>query len=955
MKKILSLFLALLLPLSAQAELLQYSPSSGGGGGGSGTVTSVATGTGLTGGPITTTGTISLATGTNNTLAGYSGVGAFSGVTVGTGLSLSGGTLTASGSAPAFSAITSGTNTIAAMLVGTGGTLGVTGTGTIIATGSVNFTSTGNGAASASPFNFTGIPFAGTGTTSTPLVYLNTTSASAPTSWSGAGTMFGMNAISTFAGNFMDLHDNGGASLFSIGVSGNVSAASNITNLGMTNYMESGGSVAAMGRISTNTDGLGLSNMSVLTWSNSGAAQGSTQQTYISSPGAATVHLGAADAASPIAQTLGAQGVLTGTSNTSAPNLVIAGPIGTGTGAGGGIFIQNAPAGSTGSTQNALVTALEATPAANILIPGVLSSPSVSPHQSARLAQTTPLTATYSNGTSGVGATLTNAGAQAALTIDSVAASVGDRVVNEAQASTFQNGIYVVTNIGSGSTNWVETRASDYDGSLTGVIAKGSSIAISEGTNYTGAIFVETGAGPFTIGTTAITFAQNSAGSIVGGYAASVSNSDGTITCTPTTGNVVCSLALGHSNIWTAAQTNSTSGAASVSAENLTGTPFIGTTTTSTPLMYFNDAVTQPTTWNSTASVGGTYLGFNALTGFTGNFIDAHVNGGVSLFSVTGTGSVTAGGSISGTNLLGTALIRSTSAAGASTAVFTANGALFTGGSGTTNFPQWFAQPSAASAVTTWSTFGTVFGANEASGFGGNFLDFHVNGGASLFSVGSTGAVASAGAATFTGRINSTLSAGTNTSAFLANGVLATGGSGTTNFPQYFAQSAGSAVTTWSTSGTYFGVNALSSFTGNFEDYHVNGGTSVWAISSTGATTQSGLETLNGGIYVAAGYVESANFTANSGTSLALNIDNGPTQVITVTGAVAMTLATPTHTGKTMVKLLQDGTGHVYSITGCKWPGGTAITYSTAANAYDIVSIWYDGTNFNCMGGAAFQ
>ena len=32
----------------------------GGGGGGNGTVTNVATGTGLTGGPITTTGTISL-------------------------------------------------------------------------------------------------------------------------------------------------------------------------------------------------------------------------------------------------------------------------------------------------------------------------------------------------------------------------------------------------------------------------------------------------------------------------------------------------------------------------------------------------------------------------------------------------------------------------------------------------------------------------------------------------------------------------------------------------------------------------------------------------------------------------------------------------------------------------------------------------------------------------------
>ena len=45
-------------------------------GGGSGTVTSVATGTGLTGGPITGTGTIAVATSTANTLAGYNNSGA---------------------------------------------------------------------------------------------------------------------------------------------------------------------------------------------------------------------------------------------------------------------------------------------------------------------------------------------------------------------------------------------------------------------------------------------------------------------------------------------------------------------------------------------------------------------------------------------------------------------------------------------------------------------------------------------------------------------------------------------------------------------------------------------------------------------------------------------------------------------------------------------------------------
>lgn len=62
---------------------------------------------------------------------------------------------------------------------------------------------------------------------------------------------------------------------------------------------------------------------------------------------------------------------------------------------------------------------------------------------------------------SGVGATLTNAGAQAALSIDNVALSVGNRVMVRLQTTGYENGVYVVTTVGSGSTNWVLTRASD--------------------------------------------------------------------------------------------------------------------------------------------------------------------------------------------------------------------------------------------------------------------------------------------------------------------------------------------------------------------------------------------------------------------------------------------------------------------------------------------------------------
>ena len=78
---------------------------------------------------------------------------------------------------------------------------------------------------------------------------------------------------------------------------------------------------------------------------------------------------------------------------------------------------------------------------------------------SCRVGTTANLSATYSNGTAGVGATLTNSGSQAALTIDGVTLSASDRVLVKDQTNAAHNGIYVVTTVGSGSANWVLTRA----------------------------------------------------------------------------------------------------------------------------------------------------------------------------------------------------------------------------------------------------------------------------------------------------------------------------------------------------------------------------------------------------------------------------------------------------------------------------------------------------------------
>lgn len=120
-------------------------------------------------------------------------------------------------------------------------------------------------------------------------------------------------------------------------------------------------------------------------------------------------------------------------------------------------------------------------------------------------ASTGALTATYANGALGVGATLTNAGAMAALTLDGVTLAVSDRVLIKNQASSLQNGIYTVTTVGTGAVNWVLTRATDYDQAAE--VIQFDVVLVNQGTVSAGLVYQETTPGPFTIGTTAITFA----------------------------------------------------------------------------------------------------------------------------------------------------------------------------------------------------------------------------------------------------------------------------------------------------------------------------------------------------------------------------------------------------------------------------------------------------------------
>ena len=132
-----------------------------------------------------------------------------------------------------------------------------------------------------------------------------------------------------------------------------------------------------------------------------------------------------------------------------------------------------------------------------------------------RVATPSALTVTYANGALGVGATLTNAGAQAPLSIDGVSLAVNDRVLVWNQASALENGIYTVTTVGTIATNWVMTRATDYDQAAD--VAYGQVVLVNQGGTYTGQAFQQIAPGAFTMGTTSIVFEEFNPARATGG------------------------------------------------------------------------------------------------------------------------------------------------------------------------------------------------------------------------------------------------------------------------------------------------------------------------------------------------------------------------------------------------------------------------------------------------------
>ena len=390
------------------------------------------------------------------------------------------------------------------------------------------------------------------------------------------------------------------------------------------------------------------------------------------------------------------------------------------------------------------------------------------------------LTATYNNGASGVGATLTNAGTQVALTIDGVLMTVNKRVLIYNQTNQAENGVYTVTTVGDGSTNWVLTRSTDADTyGLRDPNALGYNDAffVTNGDTGAGETYVCTTTGVITFGTTAITFAQISSAQV---YTAGT----GLNLSPATTFNI--------SNTGVSANTYGSASAVPVFAVNAQGQL---TSVTNTNIAINGSAVSG----NITGSAGsvanaltlGTYLtgtSFNGSAAVTATVDATSANTASKVVARDSSGDFSAGTITAALSGNATTATTSTNLAGG-----VANQIAYQSGAGATTFA---AAPSASGQVLGWngSSFAwvtnttTATTATNLAGGATGSLPYQSSSGTTTFlGLGTTNYVLTAGASAPQYVAQSTLSVGsattaTNIAGGAASQLVYQSGSNTTGF-----------------------------------------------------------------------------------------------------------------------------------------------------------------------------
>jgi hypothetical protein len=238
--------------------------------------------------------------------------------------------------------------------------------------------------------------------------------------------------------------------------------------------------------------------------------------------------------------------------------------------------------------------------------------------------------------------------------VDGVNLSAGDRVLVTGQSTGSQNGIYQVETVGTGSNGtWI--RSSDTN--ATGELQAGAIVMVTEGTVYKDTQWKLTTNDPIIIGTTALTFEQNSAfafGNILANGTAVLANSVGS-TVTFTAGNNIAITGNNTSKTIafdvTGISLNSISnGTSNVNVVSSGGNVTVGVGGSGNIAEFSTTGVRI----TGVVSASGNVTGGNLIagTGTSGNITGANV---ITANTVTATANITAG------NILTTGLISATS------------------------------------------------------------------------------------------------------------------------------------------------------------------------------------------------------------------------------------------------------------------------------------------------------
>jgi hypothetical protein len=306
-----------------------------------------------------------------------------------------------------------------------------------------------------------------------------------------------------------------------------------------------------------------------------------------------------------------AKKLFVGTDAAVAGNTTLTGTLGvTGTTTLGNLTIGSTKTVSMGSNIVTNVAAPSAsTDAANKqyvdeVAQGLKAAPAV------EVATTANLTATYSNGTAGVGSTLTATSNGAFPTIDGItvdSTAVGQNgVLVKNQSTAAQNGRYNLTQVGDGSTPWILTRCGVCDQASE---IPGSYVFVKAGTTQANTGWVAYVADPdtFVVGTDSITYFQFSgAGTFTAGTGLTLTGTQFSVNASQTQVTAVGTLTTGTWNASVIAGQYGGTGVANTGKTITIGGNFTTSGAHTTTLTTSgNTSVTLPTT-GTLATLAGT-------------------------------------------------------------------------------------------------------------------------------------------------------------------------------------------------------------------------------------------------------------------------------------------------------------------------------------------------------------